>query len=338
MLKKRKAVVLFLLIIGFISIIGIFRLKEVTLNQKLSITDDLMFNVSKGESYKSLINDLSKQNVLKNNFFINNLWRVYPPASSIREGTYLIKPGSSLSDLLQMINEGKVYQFSITLIDGETYADWIKQLEKNKYLKHTLNALSEEDVAKKLGTNHHSLEGLLLPNTYFFTSQDSDYDIIKRAYLAMNVFLDKVWKNRVQSDLIKTKYQALILASLIEKETGIADEKKLVSSVFYNRLKKNMRLQTDPTVIYGLGKKYNGKLTSKNLKTVTPYNTYIIRGLPPTPIAMPNKSSILAALHPDKTKYLYFVATGHGGHTFTTNYKEHVNAVKKYYKTLKNEK
>jgi len=195
--------------------------------------------------------------------------------------------------------------------------------------------LAEADIAQKLGIEQQKLEGLFLAETYHFPFGTTDLEILKRANRRLEKILDQHWANRQPNLPIKTPYEALILASIIEKETAIASERGRIASVFVNRLNKRMRLQTDPTVIYGLGDAYDGNLRKKDLRTPTPFNTYTIFGLPPTPIAMAGEASIKAALNPEQSNYLYFVASGSGGHVFSKTLNEHNRAVRAYLKQLR---
>ncbi len=208
-------------------------------------------------------------------------------------------------------------------------------LEQNEQLKHTLTESSEADIAKQLGIEQSKLEGLFLAETYHFTKGVSDLDILKRAHRKLEGILNSAWETRQENLPLTSPYQALILASIIEKETAVESERERIASVFVNRLNKRMRLQTDPTVIYGMGDNYDGNIRKKDLRAPTPYNTYVINGLPPTPIAMPGEASIRAALNPEQSAYLYFVASGNGGHVFSKNLTEHNRAVRAYLKQLR---
>jgi UPF0755 protein len=262
--------------------------------------------------------------------------------SNIQAGYYEITPNSSLISVYSMLMTGKTKQYTITLLEGQTVSQWFLQLSKNPNLEYDI--YSEPSLYSMLMTKDDSfcendfkkLEGCLLPDTYFFDRGTKSSQILKRAFSAMRVEVDNAWDNRFDDIPIKTSYQALILASIIEKETAVESERKKIAGVFVNRLETNMRLQTDPTVIYGLGDKFKGDITRKHLRTPTPYNTRIIKGLPPTPIAMPNRASIDAAVHPAVTDALYFVATGYGGHQFSTNLVDHNKAVRAYRKVLDN--
>ncbi|OJI45892.1 putative aminodeoxychorismate lyase [Vibrio vulnificus] len=208
-------------------------------------------------------------------------------------------------------------------------------MAQDPYLVHELAGLSEAEIAKRLEIPYEKLEGLFLAETYHYTYGTSDVELLKRAHEKLNRVLDKHWQQRQDKLPLKNSYEALILASIIEKETAIDEERERVASVFVNRLNKRMRLQTDPTVIYGMGEAYDGNIRKKDLRTPTPYNTYVINGLPPTPIAMAGEASIAAALNPENSSYLYFVASGKGGHVFSKTLAEHNRAVRAYLRELK---
>lgn len=210
--------------------------------------------------------------------------------------------------------------------------EWLSQLRSAPYVKHTLadDKLSSVAAALKLSGKQQAVEGWFYPDTYLYTANTTDVALLKRAFERMKQQVDSEWQGKLDNLPYHSKNDLLTMASIIEKETAVNSERGKVASVFINRLRLGMRLQTDPTVIYGMGDSYTGNLTRKNLETPSAFNTYVISGLPPAPIAMPGKASLAAAAHPEQTDLLYFVADGKGGHTFTTNLASHNNAVKIY--------
>ncbi|AOU99645.1 hypothetical protein BI364_09115 [Acidihalobacter yilgarnensis] len=264
-----------------------------------------------------------------------NWWLLYArftrQAGHIQSGDYALREGMTPLDLLDALVSGRTVQYSITLVDGWTFAQVMRVLNADPHIEHTLKPADYADLIHRMGgPKGMSPEGWFYPNTYFFSNGASDLSILHRAYRAMQRDLDSAWTGRAANLPIKTPYDALILASIVEKETGSAQERPLVASVFINRMRLGMRLQSDPTVIYGLGKRYHGDLTFKGLRSNTPYNTYVHAGLPPTPIALPSGAAIQSVLHPADSHYLYFVATGKGTHVFSKTYAEQQKAVIKY--------
>ncbi|MDC0612588.1 endolytic transglycosylase MltG [Vibrio sp.] len=308
---------------------------EQFVGQPLKIKENQLIDVKRGSSMQSVLSQLESHQWIESSWVARFLHHVEPSLSRIKAGTYQLAAGESLKAALIKMVDGQEYQFSITFVEGSRFSEWRKALSDTSGIKHTLGNMSEDDIASALGIEHKKLEGLFLAETYHFTSGTKDIDILRRAHKKLEVILNKAWENRQEGLPLKTPYEALTLASIIEKETAIESERRQVASVFVNRLKRGMRLQTDPTVIYGMGDKYDGNIRKRDLSTRTPYNTYVINGLPPTPIAMPGTKSIEAALQPDDTKYLYFVASGKGGHVFSKTLVEHNRAVRRYLKQLK---
>ncbi|MFO6423475.1 endolytic transglycosylase MltG [Motilimonas sp. KMU-193] len=291
---------------------------------------ETVLTVASGSHFRQLESQLIAQEIIPATPYFVWLGRIYPELTPLKSGTYLLQPGWSLEQVLQHIVAGETYQFKVTLIEGMTFKQWKAQIEKVEGVKLTGVLDDEVALAKKLGLEQTKLEGYLQPQTYLFPYHSTDYEIIERAYLAQQAELEAAWQARAKDLPLKSPYEALILASIIEKESGHAPERTTIASVFINRLNANMRLQTDPTVIYGMGDRFDGNIRRKDLREATPYNTYVIDGLPPTPIAMPGKDAIWAALNPADTKYYYFVSKGNGEHYFSKNLAEHNRAVRKY--------
>ncbi|MGU9951704.1 MAG: endolytic transglycosylase MltG [Gammaproteobacteria bacterium WSBS_2016_MAG_OTU1] len=258
-------------------------------------------------------------------------------AAKLQAGRYQFAKGDTMRDVLVAIAEGKVAPAErITIIEGTSYRDLRELLKNDIRLKKILAGMDEAEIRRTLQIKYSSLEGIFLPETYFFTPGDSDLDILKRAYQSMEKTLQTLWEKHVDKGIIKTPYEALVLASIVEKETGAAEERPLIASVFINRLRKGIRLQADPTVIYGLGTQFDGNLTRPHLRDKNNvYNTYMHRGLTPTPIALPGKAAIDAVLNPADTDLYYFVASGGGRHVFSKTLREHNNAVNKYQRRRK---
>ncbi|PQJ66497.1 endolytic transglycosylase MltG [Photobacterium angustum] len=305
------------------------------LNLPVINTEQVMLTVKPGTSFRGLINQLVQDKVIKVSQWTRWVGKLDPSLTDIKAGTYGLEPNKTLQEVLALIASGKEFQYSITLVEGERFSEWLKKIQAAPELKHVSDGMTEPQIAKAIGIDNAKIEGYLLPDTYHYTAGTSDIAVLKRAYLAMNKELATAWELREKDLPLKDPYQVLIMASIIEKETAVPTERGLVASVFMNRLRKGMPLQTDPTVIYGMGDKYDGNITKKDLRTPTPYNTYTIKGLPPTPIAMPSKASVFAAVDPDTSNYYYFVADGKGGHKFSTTLVEHNRAVRAYLKTLR---
>lgn len=322
---------LFLLAVLVIGGIGVYGYQQWQQLEQMPIaqTDQPLFVVASGETSFHLINRLSVKPVPS---YQRKLWlRFHPELAAVRHGTYQLTPDTTLREALQTIVKGETYRLQVTLVEGLRLTDWQQRLANAEYVETTLTEQSEAEIANLLGLNMDKVEGWLLPETYSYTPGDTDLSILQRAYHEMELFLAKAWDERQPNLPIKTPYEALILASIIEKESGVADERPLIASVFVNRLRVGMRLQTDPTVIYGMGEDYDGNIRKKDLQTHTAYNTYQIDGLPPSPIAMPSKEAITAALQPDTSPYYYFVAKGEAGrHYFSKSLREHNNAVRRY--------
>lgn len=281
-------------------------------------------------SLKSIANQLVKQGVLREPWRFIILAQMFNKESFLQAGSYTLNKNISPYQLLLSLNHGKTTQGGVTFIEGRTFVQMREKLTQNDAVKQTITGLSESEILKMLGSNDSVAEGLFFPDTFYFDRNTTDTVILQRSYDAMRSKLAKAWEGRDANLPYKTSYQALIMASIIEKETGRASERPMIAGVFINRLRIGMRLQTDPTVIYGMGVQYKGNIRKKDLIADTPYNTYTRVGLPPTPIAMPGMAAIDAALHPAKTKALYFVGKGDGSHAFSNNLVDHNLAVVHY--------
>ncbi|MCT8822914.1 endolytic transglycosylase MltG [Glaesserella parasuis] len=306
----------------------------------LTTREDQFFILEKGTSAQKLAKQLEEQGIVTHSDvgLLPYLIRIKPEFSQFKAGIYSLNGLHSVQDLLKHLNSGKEVQLNVKLIEGKTFKTWREQLAKARYLEQTLTDKTEADIAQLLGIAQDKLEGWLAPDTYSYVPYSKDIDVLKRAYQKQQKALAQAWQNRAENLPLKTPYEMLILASIVEKETGVANERPQVASVFINRLKNGWKLQTDPTVIYGMGDKYDGNIRKKDLLEPTPYNTYVIDGLPPTPIAMPSEASIKATAQPDSTPYFYFVADGSGGHKFSRTLDEHNKAVREWIQIERNKK
>lgn len=279
---------------------------------------------------KSIANQLVAQGVLKEPWRFILIAKLLHKESFLQAGSYTLNKNVSPYQLLLSLNHGKTTQGGVTFIEGRTFAQMREKLSNNDAVKQTITGLSEAEILNILGSEYSVAEGLFFPDTFYFDRNTADTVMLKRSYDAMQSKLAKAWATRDENLPYKNSYQALIMASIVEKETGKPSERPMIAGVFINRLRLGMRLQTDPTVIYGMGALYDGNIRKKDLLKDTPYNTYTRDGLPPSPIAMPGAAAIDAALHPEQTKALYFVGKGDGSHAFSDNLEAHNRAVVKY--------
>lgn len=285
--------------------------------------------VAKGDSLRGSLQRLSDAGVLQHPRVVERWVRWQYPHFILKTGRYAIPSGATPRQIVAQLTEGKVLLESLTVIEGTRLADFRRALEAHPEVKVTLRGLSDTEVMRELGLEGHP-EGRFFPDTYRFAAGTSDRELLLLAYRRMTDLLARLWRDRAAGLPIETPEQALVLASIIEKESGVVSERPRVAGVFVSRLRLGMRLQSDPTVIYGLGDQYDGNIRRVHLTTDTPYNTYTRRGLPPTPIALPSESALRAALQPDITGDLFFVATGDadGSHRFSKTYAEHRRAVR----------
>lgn len=294
-----------------------------------------MLAIAHGDTYSAFIERLAQQDRIKFPFILK-LYQHFMIHNSLKAGVYEVQQGMSVRQVLSMIsNADNAHLNRILVIEGTTFKDLIRQLQKDKFVKKEVSDLPTDQLLRALDIPFQHPEGLFAPDTYFFAKGESDKKILKDLYQHQMRALDQAWDNRAANLPYKDKYQALIMASIIEKETSLDRELQQVAGVFVRRLNTGMRLQTDPTVIYGMGERYRGNITRQDLRTPTAYNTYTMAGLPPTPIALPSKKAIEAAMHPDDSDNIYFVATGNGGHKFSSNLQDHNQAVQAYLQVLR---
>jgi len=288
------------------------------------------FNVIPGTNLRTLSTMLEREGVVGNAQVFWLLGRVLGKAGTLKVGVYILDRPLTPLELYAKIQRGDVSQAIVQFIEGWNWREVQAELAAQPMLKNDSAGMSETGILRAIGADENHIEGLLFPDTYFYAPQASDLTVLRRAYRRQHEKLMAAWETRAPGLPYRTPYEALIMASIVEKETGTASERPLIAGVFLNRLRLGMRLQTDPTVIYGLGDRYDGNLHKIDLQRDTPYNTYTRAGLPPTPIAMPSEASIQAALNPATTDALYFVARGDGTHVFSSTLEAHNRAVNRY--------
>ena len=325
-------------ITSIVLVIGIYFSSKIysEMHAKLSLQQPETIVFLRGSSIRTLANQLVEKGLLedKNHFLI---WgKLKRQETRLQAGEYLLTPDLTLSALLDNMVAGNILQHNITLVEGFTFRQILQTIQRHEVVTAELIDLSDEQIMARLGHASEHPEGRFYPDTYHVSRGITDIELLQRAYDTMAGILEEEWQQREENLPLKSSYEALILASIVEKESAIAEERPLIAGLFINRLRKNMRLQTDPTVIYGI-ENYDGNIRFKDLRKDTPYNTYTRSGLPPTPIALPGREAIHATLHPDKTNYLYFVAYGDGSgrHVFSTNLKDHEKAVDQYQRKRK---
>lgn len=300
------------------------------LQQRLNLTQEKLLDVPSGSSPTGVLNRLQADGVIKDAFWLRLYWRFNLQGQSLHSGEYRMAPGMNAESLLDLWQKGEVVQYSVTLVEGWTFRQVRAALAKQVKLEQTASDLSDTELMAKLGHPDVFPEGRFFPDTYRYVRGMTDVELLKQAYNRLDEVLQEEWEKRAADVPYTDPYQALIMASLVEKETGVPQERGQIAGVFVRRLQQGMLLQTDPTVIYGLGDRYNGKITRALLKEPTPYNTYVISGLPPTPISVVGREAIHAAMHPVAGNSLYFVARGDGSHVFSADLDAHNAAVKEF--------
>ena len=300
------------------------------LEQPLHVSQERLLDVPTGTTPNRMFYRMESDGVLEDAFWLRLYWRFNMAGVPLHTGEYRMTPGMSVRDLFEVWRRGDVVQYTLTLVEGWNFRQVRAALAKHEKIKKTLDGLSDAEVMDKLGHPGVFPEGRFFPDTYRFVRGMTDVEFLQQAYARLEEVLAKEWAERSSDVPYRDPYQALIMASLVEKETGVPQERGQIAGVFVRRMRIGMLLQTDPTVIYGMGERYNGKLTRANLKEATPYNTYVISGLPPTPIALAGREAINAALNPVSGTSLYFVAKGDGSHVFSDDLDAHNAAVREY--------
>lgn len=299
------------------------------------ISERVEFHIMPGSGMRAAANDIQGAGVSVRPWALIVLGKLLRAETSIKAGSYEITRGVTTLELLRKLTRGDVSQAEMVFIEGWTFRQMRERLDAHPDVRHDTKGLPEAEVMRLVGATRNVAEGLFFPDTYLFAKQSRDVDILARAYRAMERHLAREWETRAVGLPFADPYQALTLASIVEKETGRVQDRPLIAAVFINRLRQGMLLQTDPTVIYGIGEKFDGNLRKRDLLQDTPYNTYVRAGLPPTPIAMPGLASLQAALHPAPSQALYFVARGDGSSHFSRTLEEHNQAVNRYQKSAK---
>ena len=309
---------------------GYFTL-QATLSQPLRIELVDTLEVPTGSTPARVFSRLESEGVIERAGWVRRYWQWQMPDAVLQVGEYRIEPGMDVHALLDLLQRGEVIQRSVTLVEGWNFSQFRSALARAERLQQTLpEEWSNDQVAAELELSVDHPEGMFFPDTYVYTLGMTDRDILNQAHQRMQQEMTEAWEQRAEGLPISTPYEALILASIIEKETGVPHERGEIAGVFARRLKIGMRLQTDPTVIYGMGENYQGRIRRSDLRRPTPYNTYTIDGLPPTPIAMPGREALRAAVNPEPGKTLYFVARGDGSHVFSETLRQHNRAVRNY--------
>lgn len=293
-------------------------------------SETIGLQIPAGASVRGIADQLVAAGVLTEPYSFLLMVKLTGSGNKLQAGDYALNTPLQVLSLLDILKHGTFDQFKLQLTEGKTFTDFRQKLAQMPGIRHDTVMLSDHELMQLVSGQDQHPEGWFFPDTYFLDAQSSDVDLYKRAYQKMVQHLTAAWEGREAGLPYRSMYEALVMASIVEKETGVEEERPQIAGVFVNRLRKGMRLQTDPTVIYGMGTRYRGNITKKDLLTDTPYNTYTRSGLPPTPIALPGLASIQAALHPAKTNALYFVANGQGRHVFTSSLEAHNQAVRAY--------
>ncbi|WP_339805610.1 endolytic transglycosylase MltG [uncultured Marinobacter sp.] len=300
------------------------------LEQPVAMEEPLLFDVPRGRAFVTVARDMAEQGLVADAFWLQLYGRAHPDVTAIRSGEYEFMPGMSPLEMIGLMVSGRTKSRFVQFIEGTRFQDVRAVLAGTEHLEQLTTGWTDEEVMAALGAEGDHPEGRFFPDTYSYTRGESDLDLLRRSFERMNLVLAEEWAGRMDDLPYDNPYEALVMASIVERETGAPHERRDVAGVFVRRLEIGMRLQTDPTVIYGMGDSYQGRITRRDLRTHTPYNTYRIHGLPPTPIALPGREAINAALHPADGETLYFVARGDGTHKFSRTLEDHQRAVREF--------
>lgn len=329
---SRNKIIIVMLLVSLVILASLCFLTKQVMETPNYLDQEQIVELKPGATIRSLTRQLEQLGLIDHPELLILWSRLNGDAKRLQVGEYTVHPAMTLSQLLSDITTGHVRQYPLQLLEGWTFKQFMQAISDNEAIDHQLAGLDHKQILQQLNISYDHPEGLFFPDTYYFHKNISDINILKRAYTQMQSHLDNLWQQRDKELPFESPYQALIMASIVEKESAVAEERTLIAGVFINRLRRNMRLQTDPTVIYGLGDSYDGDIRFRDLRNDTPYNTYTRKGLPPTPIAMPGLGALKAVMHPEKSDYLYFVAINDnsGRHKFSSTLEEHNKAVDLY--------
>jgi UPF0755 protein len=329
-MTKIKKIALIVVVAILLSIVTFWAWLHFSLQEESRNSNAEYVEVNSGDTLSKLCQRMKQEGIFSHCLALKVKAKISSQLASIQKGVYLLEPNTPILDFIAMVNNGSEVQFSFTIVEGDNQFQVFEKIKQKAYLVDDVTNLSNKELAEKLKLESPRIEGWLYPDTYHYSANSTALELLKRAVAKQQQVLETEWELRAEDIGIDSPYQALILASIVEKESSVSAERPLIASVFHNRLQKKMRLQTDPTVIYGVWHEYKGDITSRHLREKTPYNTYRINGLTPTPIANPSLASIKAVLNPAKSQYFYFVASGNGDHVFSRTLDEHNRAVRNY--------
>ncbi|HBP41668.1 MAG: endolytic transglycosylase MltG [Vreelandella alkaliphila] len=331
MVKRFLAAVGVVVVVGFAAVVGGYAYWQQRLSAPVTLEEPALYQVPAGAGFNQVVRDLESQGFIEDAWAFQLLARVEPErVPRLRVGEYQLTPGMSGLELIALLGSNNVVTYPLTIPEGWTFRQMRELLDSAPKLENRTAELSDDEIMSLLDREGTFPEGWFFPDTYRYHLGMSDVDILRQSLSRMEQILAEVWDGRDDDLTIDTPYEALIMASLIERETGAPEERREIAGVFKRRMEQGMRLQTDPTVIYGMGERYEGRITRADLREATPYNTYVIDGMPPTPIALPGRASLEAAVNPLPGETLYFVSRGDGTHHFSRTLREHNNAVNRY--------